>query len=178
LTTCVKIPIFRKGIGEARFAELRFTSHNALAAGQPYSDGPLEFELAIDAKASTQVQSIAIGLRDQIGRQLVNADISSFVRTIDLLEGRTIVRLRIEQLHLKPGIYDLVLWLARYVGERVSGSDIIDHVDKALEVEVIDLAPAEARISIGRTGVVTCDFKLLDISHPQALRDLPQLAGS
>jgi lipopolysaccharide transport system ATP-binding protein len=161
----------REGAGDARFTEVRFTSHNPLAGGQAYSDGPLELDLAIDAQVATRIQSIAVGIRDHLGRKLVNADLGIFGRTFELLEGRTHVRLRIERLHLKPGLYSLALWLARYAGERVEGSDILDYVEKALDLEVVELLPAEARSSIGQAGTVTCDFSLLDFSHSHAVRD-------
>ena len=161
----------REGSGDARFVEVRFTSHNPLTAGQAYSDGPLEIELAIEAKGATRIQSLAVGIRDEMGRKLVNADLGIFGQTFDLLEGRTQVRLRIERLHLKPGIYGLALWLARYAGERVERSDILDYVEKSLDLEVVDLPAVEARTSIGQTGVVTCDFTLLDVSHSHTPRD-------
>jgi lipopolysaccharide transport system ATP-binding protein len=157
----------REGTGEARFAELWFTSHSELSAGQPYSDGPVEIALAINARAPKRVQSIAICFCDQLGKKLVNADTGSLGQTIELPEGRTIVRLRIEQLHLKPGIYGLALWMARYAGERISGSDILDFVAKAVEIEVVELTSPGFRVAIGGDEVVTCDFKVVDISHPQ-----------
>jgi lipopolysaccharide transport system ATP-binding protein len=161
----------RDGTGDARFAEVRFTSHNPLAAGQPYCDGPLEFDLAIEAKTSARIQSIAVGIRDELGRKLVNADVGAFGHTFELHEGRTHVRLRIERLHLKPGIYGLALWLARYAGEQVEGRDVLDYIERAIELQVVDLLPTEARTAVGQTGIVTCDFSLLDFSHSHTPRD-------
>jgi hypothetical protein len=48
---------------------------------------------------------------------------------------------------------------------------VLDFVENAMEIEVIELVPAELRTSFAQTGVVTCDFKLLDISHSHKLRD-------
>ena len=164
--------VSREGAGDARFTQLRFTSRNPLAAGQPYSDGPLELDLTIDARTPTRIQSIAVGVRDEMGRKLVNADIGVFGQTYDLHEGLTHVRLRIERLHLKPGVYGLALWLARYAGEPVEGRDVLDYIERAVELEVVALRPAEARTSIGQSGVVTCDFELIDFSHAHRLRDV------
>jgi lipopolysaccharide transport system ATP-binding protein len=149
---------------------VRFTSHNSLVAGQPYSNGPVEFELAIDAMAGTRVRSIAVSFYDDLGRLLVNADIGEFGAVLDLPPGRTTLRLRIERLHLKPGSYSLGLWMARHAADDVSGADIIDFVEKAMEVEVTH---AEAdRIRNQRwNGVVPCEFKLLDVSHADRLRE-------
>jgi hypothetical protein len=168
----------REGTGEARIKEVLFTSGNAQAAGQPYMNGPLEIALAIDARELMRVQSIAIGLRDNLGRKLVNADTGSFGQTITLPEGRTVVRLQIERLHLKPGVYGLALWIARYPGERISSSDVVDFVEKAIEIEIIELASRGFGTWVGDTGVVSCDFKILDITHPQALRDTLSTANS
>ncbi|MEX2400213.1 MAG: polysaccharide ABC transporter ATP-binding protein [Rhodothermales bacterium] len=161
----------REGSGEARFAAVRFGSGNPDAAGHPYSNGPLEIELAIDAERPVSVRSIAIGLRDGAGRRLLNADIGAFGQTVRLPPGRTIVRLRIEHLHLMPGTYGLALWMARYSGEYIGDRDVVDYVEKAMDVEVVDLARPGIRTAIGDTGIVTCEFSVLDISHPQALRD-------
>jgi lipopolysaccharide transport system ATP-binding protein len=161
----------REGTGEARFAEIRFSSGNALASEQPFSNGPLEFELAIDSLTSTRVQSIAVGVRDDVGRKLVNADIGALGQTVTLHAGRSIVRLRIEQLHLKPGIYTVALWIARYPGEQISSGDVVDFVERAIQIEVVDLAAPGFQTSLGGTGVVTCDFTLLDVSHSHTLSE-------
>ena len=168
----------REGPGEARVAQVRFTSHNALSAGRPYSDGPVEIDLAIDAAAPTRVESIAIGLRDRLGRKLVNADLGALGHRIELPRGRTVVRLRIEQLHLKPGVYGLALWMARYTGNHLDGGDIIDHIERAVEVEVVhpESQPLAARLS--GADPVTCDFRLLEISSPDVLSEASGRARS
>jgi len=155
----------REGTGEARFAELRLSSGNEVSAGQLYSDGPVEIALAIDARTPTRAQSVAIGFRDELGRKLVNADIGALGQTIELPGGRTIVRLRIRELHLKPGVYSLALWLARYAGDHVGGADVIDFVEKAVDVEVVEITSQGFRTSLRGAEVVTCDFELLDIFH-------------
>jgi lipopolysaccharide transport system ATP-binding protein len=161
----------REGSGAARFVQLRFSSGNDRSSAQPYSNGPLEFDLAIDANEPLRVQSIAVGIRDDVGRKLVNADTGALGQIIPLLAGRSIVRLRIESLHLKPGIYTVALWLARYAGERISGGDVLDFIERAIQLEVVDLAGPGFRTSLGGTGVVTCDFSLLEVSHSHTLRE-------
>jgi lipopolysaccharide transport system ATP-binding protein len=157
----------REGVGPGRFQRLRFSSRNPLAAGSAYSDGPLEFELVIESNAPTRIQSIAIGLRDEAGRRLLNADIGVFGHTYDIMPGETAVRLRIEELHLRPGVYSIALWMARYAGEAVSSGDIVDYIEKAFELEVIELSAEENRTSIGHAGVVTCNFELLEFARAE-----------
>lgn len=160
----------REGNGEARFAAVRFSSRSSHASAQPFPNGPLEFELAIDAGVLTRVQSIAIGLRDDVGRKLVNADLGVLGQTLTLHEGRSIVRLRIESLHLTPGIYSLALWIARYSGENISSNDVLDYIERAMEIEVVPVVDRGYRTAVGSVGVVTCEFSLLDVSHSHALR--------
>lgn len=160
----------RDGTGEAQFGAVKFTSSEAAVSDRPYTNGPLEISLAIDASTTTRVQSIAIGLRDESGRKLVNADLGIFGQTITLNEGRTTVRLRIDQLHLKPGTYGLALWMARYTGEYIGDGDVLDFIERAASVEVVELSPRGFRTALGDTGVVPCTFRLLDVSHPHTLR--------
>jgi lipopolysaccharide transport system ATP-binding protein len=163
--------IRRTHAGGACFTAIRFSSNSHRAANLPFSDGPLEFELLIHSSAPTSVQSMAIGLRDELGRRLINIDTGIYGETHLLQPGTTKVRLQIEALHLKPGIYSVALWLARYAGGNVSGSDILDYVERAVELEVIELAHSETRMSIGQTGVVTCKFRLAEFSRTELLRD-------
>jgi len=162
----------REGTGEVRVVEVRFTSGDARAAGQLYADGPAEFELAIEAVGARRVQSIALGIRDPVGQKLVNVDLAALGETFTLPEGRSVVRVRIEELHLKPGTYTVALWIARYAGDRLGPGDVLDFVERAMEVEVVDLAAPGFRTWLGGgAGVVTCDFELIEISHPGALPD-------
>jgi lipopolysaccharide transport system ATP-binding protein len=160
----------REGTGEARVVEVRFTSGSVLASGWLYADGPAEFELAIEAAGTCRVRSIALGIRDVAGRKLVNVDLGTLGETFTLLEGRSVVRLRVEELHLRPGAYTVALWIARYAGERLGPGDVLDFVERAMELEVVELVDPGVRTALGGdTGVVTCDFELLEISHPGAL---------
>src|SRR5207245_6530360 len=104
--------VSRTGTGEARFAAAQYSSLNAATAFQPYSNGPLEFSLAIVSDSSRSVGSIAVALYSLSGTMFVNADTVSLGRPVHLQKGRNLVRFRIEKLHLNPGIYMVGLWLA------------------------------------------------------------------
>jgi lipopolysaccharide transport system ATP-binding protein len=167
-------PVPRDGTGAVRFTAMRLTSLNPEVGNRPFADGPLEIELTVEARAPAQVQSIAVGIRDDLGRRLVNADVGSFGETFSLPAGRSFVRLRIERLHLKAGSYSVALWAARYAGEAISSGDIFDHVARACEIEVVGHA---TRTSLGRIGPVTCDFRLLGVS-PEPFHDAPPTAAT
>jgi hypothetical protein len=132
-------------------------------AGQPYADGPLDLELVVEARAATRLQSIAIGLRDLSGRRLVNADTGIHGGMLELPAGRSLIRLRIASLHLKSGTYALALWLARYAGSAVSGSDILDYIENAVDVEVLEPVQEGIVSSVGNRGVVTCEFSMVGV---------------
>jgi lipopolysaccharide transport system ATP-binding protein len=154
----------RVGTGDARFSSIRFFSDSDRASGQPYPDGPLEFELVIEAKSTISVQSIAIGLRDGAGRRLVNADTELLLPAIDIRCGRNLVRLRIDSVHLKPGKYGIALWLARHSGGGMSQHEVLDYIEKAYELEIVDAIRAAPPGSSRSAGFVTCAFKLLEVT--------------
>jgi len=146
----------RNGTGEARFVALRYTSPDATVAFRPYPDGPLEVGLMIASDAPRAVGSLAVTLYDQHATKLVNADTLALGRAIALRAGENIVRLRIECLHLNPGIYTLGLWLA------YAGGALLDHVESALQLEVVERQAPGLGNRPGDDGRVTCRFSLLE----------------
>jgi lipopolysaccharide transport system ATP-binding protein len=149
----------RKGSGEARFMALQYSSLNETVSFHPYPNGPLDFLLAIESDSNLSVASFAVTLYNKAGTKLVNADIETIGQVIDLKKGRTIVRLRIEQLHLNPDTYTLGLWLNKTGGSL----DIpLDYVESACEIEVVNLESED--FGIKEVSPVTCKFKILEIT--------------
>jgi ABC-type polysaccharide/polyol phosphate transport system ATPase subunit len=151
----------RTGRGGARFLAARYSSLNPAVAGYPYPGGPLEFVLVIAAESGMSVQSMAVTLYTQTGIKLINADTVSQAETLHLRQGRNTIRLRIEEVHLKPGIYLVGLWLGHVVGTG------LDCVEAAFQIEVV---PAESE-GFGVTplsdGVVPCRFSLSYLSSDE-----------
>jgi ABC-type polysaccharide/polyol phosphate transport system ATPase subunit len=145
----------RRGTGDARFTAIRYSSLNEAVAFRAYSGGPLDFTMAITSTSPRSVESLAVLLSTPAGTKLINADTISQGAILRLREGRNIVRLRMEELHLNPGVYVVGLWLSRSPGA------IFDHVHSAFELEVV---PIEAR-GLGAKplfdGLVPCRFELL-----------------
>jgi lipopolysaccharide transport system ATP-binding protein len=79
---------------------------------------------------------------------------------IHLREGRNLVRLRIENLYLNPGVYRLDLWLANPPHARARNS-VYDHIESAFEIEVVYLE-AE-RLRFNPNSAVLCHFELVDV---------------
>jgi lipopolysaccharide transport system ATP-binding protein len=149
----------RKGSGEARFMALQYSSLNETVSFHPYPNGPLDFLIAIESDSNLSVASFAVTLYNIAGTKLVNADIESIGQVIDLKKGRTIVRLRIEQLHLNPDTYTLGLWLNKTGG---SLNIPLDYIESAFEIEVVNFESED--FGIKEVSPVTCKFKILDIT--------------
>ena len=123
----------RTGSGVARVLQARYWSEADTAGGQPYPDGPLTVGLAIEAAAACTIPSLAVTLYDMQGTKLVNADTMALGRTLRLEPGTHRLALRIPELHLNPGVYQMGFWLAGPLGA------IYDYVPVGFEVEVVAL---------------------------------------
>ena len=150
--------VHRAGTGQARFAALRYSSRNSAYAGYPYPGGPLEFELAIESSVTVSVDSMAVHLSSPSGTRLVNADIISLGRILELRPGRTVVRLDLEALHLSPGVYAGGLWLGPTLGQP------LDHIESGFSLEVVDAAGPGFGNSV--SGLVPCRFRFTPVGGP------------
>ncbi len=140
----------RRGTGECRFRAVRYTSRSEETGFQAYPDGPLELEMELDAERDMVVPSFGIVVLDRAGARLVNADILSHGQELRLTHGRNRVRLRIDALHLNPGVYDTTLW----AGDTVSvGYDL---VEPAFQLEVVGMATGFGQTIGSEHGSVTC----------------------
>ena len=126
---------------------------------QPYSRGPLDVSLSITSNAPRTAGSIAVTLYDEYGTKLVNADTISLGQGIPLQEGENIVRNRIRHLHLNPGVYVLILWVADPPAE------IYDYTDSAIMIEVVRLESEGFGLRPLADGSVVCNFDLLEVNY-------------
>ena len=143
----------RIGNGSARFTDFRVMSGHAGTADQPYPDGPLEITMGIESDSSRSINSLAVVLSDRFGSKLVNTDTLEIGESIELRAGRNDVCLRIDQLHLKPGIYTVGLWMA-------DAGECIDHVEAAGEIEIVDSPEGGRGMRPKSDGLVTSDFQI------------------
>jgi|RhiMetdeSRZDD1v2_1073273.scaffolds.fasta_scaffold21248_5 lipopolysaccharide transport system ATP-binding protein len=149
----------RAGTGEARFTAVWYSGLDEALAFRPYSNGPLEFLLAIVSDSPRSIESLAITLHDLSGTRLINVDTIFINRTIHLQTGRNLVRLRIEKLHLNAGVYRLALWLANPRSAR-SAAGVYDYVESAFAFEVFH-GKFEG-LKLNPNAAVTCHFEFLD----------------
>jgi ABC-type polysaccharide/polyol phosphate transport system ATPase subunit len=145
----------KRGTGDARFVAVRYSSLEETLGCQAYPGGSLEFVLKIVSDSPRMVESLAVLLSTQTGTKLINADTISQGASLDLREGENMVRLRIEEVHLNPGVYILGLWLSRSPGV------ILDHVPAAFEIQVVPTSVHGFGAKPLSDGVVPCQFELL-----------------
>lgn len=145
----------RVGSGEAYFDAISYQSPREEIGFKPYSNGPVEFSLFIESDSSRSVSSVAVTIFDQYGTKLVNADSVSLGRSIELKKGRNHLTIRIDRLHLNPGVYIVGLWMAK------SSGNVLDQIYSAIRIDVVDLEDNEFGMRID--GAVTCDFQLITV---------------
>ena len=159
----------RTGTGGARFVAAQYRDPCRPAA-HPHADGPVEFLLAISSDTARTVGSLAVILYDRSGRKLLNADTVTLDLPVNLRHGRNVVGVRVESLHLKPGGYVLGLYLADPLGATFDDDAVLDSIEGAFEIEVVDLASRGFGATPQFDGVVTCRFDLFDAtSHDPAV---------
>ena len=143
----------RDGSGKIRFAAVSYTSLTESTGNHPFTNGPLEMSLKLVSEAALSVDSLAVTLYDRYGTKLVNADTLALGEPIRLCQGPNVVRLKIDKLHLNPGIYTLGLWAASPPGE------IYDTIPSATKLEVVEIE--SERIRVRDDGLVACRFDFL-----------------
>jgi lipopolysaccharide transport system ATP-binding protein len=153
----------RTGTGEARFTAIQYSSLNPSTALQPYSDGPIEFQLMIESDSVRSIGSLAVVFYDQSGTKLVNADTVLLGQILSLRQGRKTVKLRIEKLYLNPGVYTLGLWLADPLNFKMTGT-YFDYITSAFQIEVVDPGSKGLGERPKSDGVVTCSFELVEVA--------------
>jgi lipopolysaccharide transport system ATP-binding protein len=148
----------RQGTGEVRFSGMQYASDNENIGYQPYTYGPLEVALELEADEARSVGSIALNVYSQLGTKLVNVDTLARNRSVRLSAGRNQVRIRIDRLLLNPGVYRVGLWVSDPLrGGRVGAA--YDFLDSAFEIEVLGTS---GQLHQTAQGVVPCDFTVLD----------------
>ena len=138
----------------ARFVAARYTSGDDERDGHAYPGGPLEVAMRIASAHATSIPSLAITIRSQTGLVLVNADVITEGTAVSLRPGLNEVDLRIDALHLNPGLYLVDLWLGD-----ASGS-AIDWREAAFYLEVMPDAAATLGRLPRRATLVPCVFRV------------------
>ena len=144
----------RVGLGGVRFKAFKYSVPGA-NADTAMSSEPLEISLEVTSDCERNVGSVSVTICDTHGTRLINADTLSFGKSVRLRAGSTILRMKIDQLHLNPGNYIVGLWIA----DPIVGP--FDYIDSAGRIEV----SKPAHSGVGQTpddeGLVPCSFDLV-----------------
>ena len=117
-----------------------------------YPDGPLELNLELISDRKRTVGSLGISLHDQQGTRLLSGDTLSLGAVTEVEAGLNLVRLRIEALHLNPGVYYVTLWASGRQGRRV-----FDRIESAFALHVAERGPGPR----GQRGPTTCRLQVV-----------------
>lgn len=142
----------REGTGKVKFESVCFAGDDSSLRYFPYTNGPLDISLELSAQSSCSVGSIAVVIFDRYGTKLVNADTLSYGEAIDLKKGKNTLKLRMDQLHLNPGMYTIGLWAAD------PPSEIHDYIASAVLFEVVETEKENIRVRAD--GIVPVNFSL------------------
>ena len=142
----------RSGTGQVVVQAIRYDSGNRDLAFEPSPDGSLDLSLVLIADGPRTIESVGVSLQDQQGVRLIGVDTKSLGVVTPLERGRNVVSLRIESLHLAPGVYQVAVWAAGAGARR-----LYDRVESAIALQVVDPQPPPP----GQTGVVTCRFHVV-----------------
>ena len=142
----------RSGTHEVQISAVQYSSDNAALEFRPYPDGPLDLDLDLVSNGKTTIGSLGISLHDQQGTRLLSADTLSLGMVTEVQAGRNAVRLRIEALHLNPGVYYATLWASSRQGRRV-----LDRIESAFALHVAEWGPTPR----GQNGPTTCRLQIV-----------------
>lgn len=144
------------GTGKVQFESVLYKGNNPSLRYYPYTNGPLDISITLTAKSKCSVGSVAVVIFDRYGTKLINADTFSFGKGIDLREGKNRLSLRMEQLHLNPGMYTIGLWVADPPGE------IHDYIPSAASLEIVETEKEKIRVQAD--GLIPVKFSLTHIT--------------
>lgn len=144
----------RDGTGKIQFESVCYTGNNASLGYHPYPNGPLDISINLVAKSDCTLGSMAVSIFDRYGTKLVNADTLSFGVPIQLRKGGNILKVKMEQLHLNPGVYTLALWAADPPGE------VHDYIPSAALFDVVETDTENIRVRAD--GLVPVKFSFTE----------------
>ncbi len=149
----------RNGSGEAKF-----TAYQCIPVGCPserhlYSDEPAEINVRLHSDSTRELGSLAVIFCDRVGTKLVHADTISLGKSLCLQRGENEFSVRIEKLHLNPGLYTIGFKLA-------NPPHFFDHIEQAGIIEVVGRKTQGFGHRSAYDGTVTCSFSVTESAAP------------
>ncbi len=146
----------RDGTGMIRFTSVSYAGDDPGVGYYPHTNGAMEVSMNLLSKSNKSVGSIAVIIFDRYGTKLVNADTLSLGLPINLQEGQNTVKLRIDQVHLNPGLYTIGLWVAD------PPLDVYDYIPSAALFEVVETEKEKIRVQAD--GLVPVKFQIMGVA--------------
>jgi lipopolysaccharide transport system ATP-binding protein len=144
--------VARYGSGVTKFVAFQCTAEGK-HDGHFYPDEPIEINLILQSESARNIESLAVTFYDRLGTKLVNADTISLGKNLLFRQGQNSVSLRIDRLHLNPGLYHIGFWLANL-------PEVFDCVEFGGVIEVIYPESRGFRNRVTHDGFVTCSFSI------------------
>ncbi len=144
----------RANTQEVYFQAVEYRSDSPEVEFHAYPDGPLELQLALVSNAERRIGSIGVSLQGENGAKLIEIDTAAVCPTLQVREGRSVMALRIEALHLNPGVYQVGLRVTDPMARRV-----FDRVEGAFVLQVVERHPSGA----SQRGAATCSFQIAPV---------------
>jgi hypothetical protein len=112
---------------------------------------PFLCDIEIQADTSRKINSLSLIIFDRSGFKLVNTDTLLIGKILNIQAGQNRLQLRIDDLHLNPGIYNLALWLN-------DNGEILDYIKNVTEIEIQSPVTAQLYTKQNADGVINCKF--------------------
>jgi lipopolysaccharide transport system ATP-binding protein len=144
----------RRGSGEACWVAARYTGDAAMD-GRVYAGGPIEFTLALTARASLDADAVAVTIHAPSGTKLASANSLYYGQVLHFEPGRNEVVVQIDALHLTPGTYQCGLWLSNE-----QENQLFDDLEAAFEIRVEDPGALGLEPLPSSAGYVPCRFRI------------------
>lgn len=137
---------------EATFSAIYMKSSSPLPNGNPIPDCSVDFSIRVEATTSISSVRLALSIFSHDGAKLINMDSLGTEQIVPVRAGDNTFNIGVKSLHLKPGTYNVALWLA-------CSGHVIDYVPNAFSVEVEDFSPLSKNKFLGvGDGCVTSDY--------------------
>jgi lipopolysaccharide transport system ATP-binding protein len=148
----------RSGSGLSRIEAIRYESPDHAVDFRPYPGGPLAMTLRVHATAPITRATVGFTLRDHFGATLLSGSTTASGSRASLPEGHSTWRVAIPSLPLRPGAYQLDLWLGDPVG-------VHDRLQPALHLEVFDRQRRSwgPRYDPRHDGPVFCEYEVAPV---------------
>ncbi len=147
----------RSGTGEATFVAFKCAPPDRPDERHLYSDEPVEIDIILNSDSHRQVGSLGVTFYDRVGTKLVNADTITLGNSLNLEQGQNVIRIRIDKIHLNPGLYHMGFWLA-------NPPHVFDFIELGGTTEVIAYEAQGIAHRGDHDGLVTCSFSVTQLS--------------